>query len=559
MTVAVGVAGVAGGLEAEPSAAHLASGSQAGSLPKAASFQSSWQSMIAALGEEMSTGGAQKPQPGTTQDASLPLPVKVVQQPLPAASETDAAQASLARFRLDRLALNQDVLPERESSAAAGAASQSKPGTGLENSEGSDKPIKHQTSAQNASETKHAAADSANTQNPSQPSVAVPLPIALPQLPQQANATAAQHAQSFLTDASPDALHRTAPGLTNGIAASSAALKASANGIANGASLDGNSAGIAQSASSAGEARGASGHAQSADAHPSTAGAPLTPAAPADAAALNANADAASTDPISDSIRDADSASIGYSIGSDGAAHTIAAQDKRAGEPIAERAEQRSAHEASDAALGSLQSHAPQVQPAGTAGDSSAFARDAAAGHGAANTLPSGSLGSAGAAPGSRETFAALDADAAHGASWLHAGAHSAEAGFEDPALGWVSVRADMAAGVVHAAVVPGTAEAAQALGSHMAGLNSYLSEQRAPVHTLTLSAPGGDAASNQGTGQGSGQDSAYRDGPGQQPAQQSLAQPNIPASRTIAPAALPAIEHAPAAARAGASISLIA
>jgi hypothetical protein len=544
-------------LDVESAAAHLASASQAGSLPKAASFQSSWQSMIAALGEEMSTGGAQKPQPGTTQDASLPLPVKVVQQPLPAASETDATQASLARFRLDRLALNQDVLPERESSAAAGAASHSTPGIGLENSEGSDKPIKHQTSAQNASEKKHAAADSANTQNPSQPSIAVPLPVALPQLPQPANMAAAQHAQSFLTDASPAAGHRTAPGLTNGIAASSAALKAPANGIANGASLDGNSAGIAQSASSAGEARGGPGHAQSEDAHLSTAGTPLT--APADAAALNANADAANTDPISDSIRDADPASIGYSIGSDGAAHTIAAQDKRAGEPIAERAEQRSAHEASDAALGSLQSHAPQVQPAGAAGDSSAFARDAAAGHGAANTLPSGSAGSAGAAPASRETFAALDADAAHGASWLHAGAHSAEAGFEDPALGWVSVRADMAAGVVHAAVVPGTAEAAQALGSHMVGLNSYLSEQRAPVHTLTLSAPGGDAASNQGTGQGSGQDSAYRDGSGQQPAQQSLAQPNIPASRAIAQAALPAIEHAPAAARAGASISLIA
>ena len=507
--------------------------------------------MIAALGGEMSTGGAQKPQTGAVQNTSLPLPIKTAQQSLPAASETDATQASIARFRLDR-----DALLQREANVAADASFESTPSISLENSENSGKSIKHENSTQNTSEKKHATASTANAQSASQPSiaVAVPMPAALPPSAQPVNATAAQHVQSFLTDASFTAEHRTAPGLTNGIAP--------ANGIAtvleNGTPLDDNAAGIAQSASSAGETDGVSAHTQQTDSSVSTAGAPLTGfAPPADAAASNTNADGVNTDPISDSIADAESAtsaSTGSSIGLESAAHTIAAQYKR----IVEQTVQRSAHGAADAAFISLQSHAPQVQPAGTAGDSSAFACDAATGHTAAGALPSGSIVKPGAAPGSQETFAALDGDAARGASWLHAGAHSAEAGFEDPALGWVSVRADMAAGSVHAAVVPGTAEAAQALSTHMAGLNTYLNEQRTPVHTLTLAAPGGDAGSNQDSNQGSarggGQDSAYRDGSSQPGAQ------TVPlAAQAFAETARAPVETAPIAARAGTSISLIA
>jgi hypothetical protein len=81
--------------------------------------------------------------------------------------------------------------------------------------------------------------------------------------------------------------------------------------------------------------------------------------------------------------------------------------------------------------------------------------------------------------------------------------------------LGWVGIRADLGVGGIHATLVPATADAAQALGSHLAGLNAHLAERHTPLETLTLAAPenqGADAGMNpganqnmhQGTGQGS-------------------------------------------------------
>jgi hypothetical protein len=154
-------------------------------------------------------------------------------------------------------------------------------------------------------------------------------------------------------------------------------------------------------------------------------------------------------------------------------------------------------------------------QPAGPAADASALARDPA---GARASMSAANDSSTGAASGttSRETFAALDSEAAPGApTWIHAGAQRAEAGFQDPALGWVGVRADMGTGGVHASLVPGSADAAQALGGHMAGLNSYLAEHHTPIETLTLAAPEGrwagpagnqDASQGMNQGQGGGQ-----------------------------------------------------
>ena len=146
---------------------------------------------------------------------------------------------------------------------------------------------------------------------------------------------------------------------------------------------------------------------------------------------------------------------------------------------------------------------------------------------------PGGLTGSAEAprglsgAPIARDAFGALDAETpAPGTSWIHAGAHRAEAGFQDPALGWVGVRADVSGGSIHASLVPASADAAAALGSQMAGLNAHLAERHTPVETLTLAAPegqgrdagmaqSGDQGMQQGAGQGTGhgQDS----GPGRQ------------------------------------------
>jgi hypothetical protein len=115
-----------------------------------------------------------------------------------------------------------------------------------------------------------------------------------------------------------------------------------------------------------------------------------------------------------------------------------------------------------------------------------------------------------------QETFTTLDSGTAtqpSQPSWLHAGSHTAEAGFVDPSLGWVGVRAEMSGGVVHASVVPGSTDAAATLGGHMPGLNNYLGSQQSPVASLTLASPAGSdsgagsGSMQQGTGHSAGQD----------------------------------------------------
>jgi hypothetical protein len=131
------------------------------------------------------------------------------------------------------------------------------------------------------------------------------------------------------------------------------------------------------------------------------------------------------------------------------------------------------------------------------------------------------------------EVFAALDAaGGAEKPAWIHAGAHHAEAGYEDPALGWVSVRADLGGGVVHAALVAGSADAAQTLGTHLAGLNDYLAQRHPSVETVTVAAPEsgwGDKSMGQQMQQGTGQQS------GQQPDRNGP--PVLAASQPDAPA----------------------
>jgi hypothetical protein len=111
------------------------------------------------------------------------------------------------------------------------------------------------------------------------------------------------------------------------------------------------------------------------------------------------------------------------------------------------------------------------------------------------------------------QTFATLDnIDDRTALNWVHAGTRHAEAGFEDPTLGWIGVRADQSGGGVHAIVVPATAEAAQALGSQMAGLNAHLAESHTPLASLSLgSAEGreGGTGAGQSFNQSAGQDQA--------------------------------------------------
>ncbi len=124
-----------------------------------------------------------------------------------------------------------------------------------------------------------------------------------------------------------------------------------------------------------------------------------------------------------------------------------------------------------------------------------------------------------------RDTFAALDADPGQPATtWTHSSPRQVEAGYQDPALGWVSVRADLTSGGLHASVVPNSPEAAQALGSHLAGLNAYLSEHHGSSITASLASP--EDRSGQNSGQQSAMDSNTQSGPRHDQSSQSSAEP---------------------------------
>jgi len=76
-------------------------------------------------------------------------------------------------------------------------------------------------------------------------------------------------------------------------------------------------------------------------------------------------------------------------------------------------------------------------------------------------------------------------------------------------------VRAQADAGGVHAAVVPATADASQALSSNMTSLSTYLDEHHTPVQTLTMASPDSswerrdtDHSGSANTGQGNAQES---------------------------------------------------
>jgi hypothetical protein len=155
-----------------------------------------------------------------------------------------------------------------------------------------------------------------------------------------------------------------------------------------------------------------------------------------------------------------------------------------------------------------------QAQPSVPVVDATAVTRELAGAHGAPNAAGELTAGkTVTSEPDSREAFATLDAEGATARpTWIHAGAQRAEAGFQDPALGWVGVRAQTSGGGVHAELVPGSADAAQALSGHMAGLNAFLAEHHTQVDTVTLSAPesggtglGSDRSTGEGMQQGAG------------------------------------------------------
>ena len=89
------------------------------------------------------------------------------------------------------------------------------------------------------------------------------------------------------------------------------------------------------------------------------------------------------------------------------------------------------------------------------------------------------------------DAFEALNsASPAPQATWIHLGPTRAEAGYLDPSLGWVGVRAETAGAGLHASIVPSSPEAAQILGAELAGLNTYLAGHRGEGAQLTIASP---------------------------------------------------------------------
>jgi len=110
-------------------------------------------------------------------------------------------------------------------------------------------------------------------------------------------------------------------------------------------------------------------------------------------------------------------------------------------------------------------------------------------------------------------TTASLDRSSLHPEQqWTHAGKRIAEAGFQDPSLGWVSVRAERDATGLHAVVVPASHEAGKMLSGHLGGLNAHLAATQIPVSTVTIAAAHeGSVNSSLGSGSHRGSPDSHR------------------------------------------------
>ena len=175
-------------------------------------------------------------------------------------------------------------------------------------------------------------------------------------------------------------------------------------------------------------------------------------------------------------------------------------------------------------------SHREEPAAGLSADASSVLARDLTGTHEPAQ-VAGGSSAAASTAGGdpAHAAFSALDADPGMATpSWIHGSAHHAEAGFQDPALGWIGVRAELSGGNVHASLVPGSADAAQVLGGQIAGLHTYLAEHHAPVANITIAAPEGQDA-GWSAGQGMNHGAGQNPGQGAQAQSHSDSRPGAP------------------------------
>ncbi len=90
--------------------------------------------------------------------------------------------------------------------------------------------------------------------------------------------------------------------------------------------------------------------------------------------------------------------------------------------------------------------------------------------------------------------------------SVLRSAPHQVSVGVRDPALGWVEVRTQSAAGQVSASIVTASAEAHAAMAAHAPALAQYLAENRVTVNSLDIRQDASRTGSQDSPGQGAQQ-----------------------------------------------------
>jgi hypothetical protein len=229
------------------------------------------------------------------------------------------------------------------------------------------------------------------------------------------------------------------------------------------------------------------------------------------------------SDLVSGEASDFGDAALSTAISLQPASASAANSNPSAAAVLTPQALARQARREGSSTAGPATAPVSSVQGSAVTGESAASSRVPEIAHGTTNVAGSSSAGTGSSGSGTKSgvspqaTFAALDsAPGGTTPSCARAGSQQAEAGFEDPTLGWIGVRADVTGSSIHAALMTGSPEAAQALSAHLPGLSAYLSDQHSGVSVLTMNSPG-DGGVGSGTGQ-SGQQN------GGQTAQQSSA-----------------------------------
>jgi hypothetical protein len=77
----------------------------------------------------------------------------------------------------------------------------------------------------------------------------------------------------------------------------------------------------------------------------------------------------------------------------------------------------------------------------------------------------------------------------------VHPASSVVEVGIDDPAHGWVAVRAESASGQVHASLSAASPESQSALRAQLAGMADYLAEREIGVRTLAVGHGAGESA----------------------------------------------------------------